>query len=197
MDRQDGQDNQDATLLHERLTPAMIARGFADVQDCKPAVSRKNPVHPVHRCESKIHPCSTWNRFPATRRRGLFQGRTHQPPGRQTRTGQSDFRGHILAERSGTSGESKGAGIVGGLRKVFSYPRSAFGGTLQVCRMPFGAGVIGRHCRLGPAATRARSSPAVSLHLPGIGGRSPPCQPVPQQRPCRRAEGSGYPTSVR
>ena len=37
----------------------MIARGFVDAQDDKPAVSRKNPVHPVHRCESEIHPCST------------------------------------------------------------------------------------------------------------------------------------------
>ena len=41
MDAQDAQDNQDATLLHKRLTPAMVAYGFADVQDCKPAVSRK------------------------------------------------------------------------------------------------------------------------------------------------------------
>ena len=31
MDRQDAQDNQDETLVHERLTPAMIACGFADV----------------------------------------------------------------------------------------------------------------------------------------------------------------------
>ena len=32
----DAQDNQ-----HERLTPAMIACGFADIPDFKPAVSRK------------------------------------------------------------------------------------------------------------------------------------------------------------
>ena len=69
----DAQDNQDGRLLHQRLTPAMIARGFVDAQDDKPAVSRKNPVHPVHRCESKIYPCLTMNRFPATRRRRLFQ----------------------------------------------------------------------------------------------------------------------------
>ena len=31
MDAQDAQDNQDATLLHERLTPAVIGCGFADV----------------------------------------------------------------------------------------------------------------------------------------------------------------------
>ena len=51
----------------------MIACGFEDVREHKPAVSGKNPVHPVHRCESKIYPCLTMNRFPATRRRGLFQ----------------------------------------------------------------------------------------------------------------------------
>ena len=76
MDAQDGQDYQDATLLFKRLTLAMIAYGFADVQDYKPALSRKNPVnpvHPVHRCESKIYPYSTLNRFPATKRWRLFQ----------------------------------------------------------------------------------------------------------------------------
>ena len=31
MDAQDAQDIQDGTLQHERLTPAMIACGFADV----------------------------------------------------------------------------------------------------------------------------------------------------------------------
>ena len=59
IDAQDAQDNQDGTLLHQRLTLAMIARGFVDSLDDKSAVSRKNPVHPVHRCESEIHPCST------------------------------------------------------------------------------------------------------------------------------------------
>ena len=52
----------------------MIVCGFEDVREHKPAVSGKNPVHPVHRCESKIYPCLTMNRFPATRRRRLFQG---------------------------------------------------------------------------------------------------------------------------
>jgi hypothetical protein len=51
MDRQDAQDNQDGTVLQERLNPAMIAGGFADVQDDKPAAFRKNPVHPVHPCQ--------------------------------------------------------------------------------------------------------------------------------------------------
>ena len=41
MDAQDAQDNQDGRLLHKRFTPAMIACGFADFQDYKPAVSRK------------------------------------------------------------------------------------------------------------------------------------------------------------
>ena len=50
MDVQDGQDNRHGRLLHERLSRAMIAWGFADVQDYKPAVSGKNPVHPVHPC---------------------------------------------------------------------------------------------------------------------------------------------------
>ena len=64
MDRQDAQDNQDGRVLHERVTPGMNACGFADVQDYKPAVSRKNPVnpvHPVHRCESIICPRSTFS----------------------------------------------------------------------------------------------------------------------------------------
>ena len=69
----DAQDNQDGRLLQETLTRAMIACGFEDVREHKPAVSGKNPVHPVHRCESKIYPCLTMNRFPATRRRRLFQ----------------------------------------------------------------------------------------------------------------------------
>ena len=55
----DAQDNQDGRLLHETLTRAMIACGFEDVREHKPAVSGKNPVHPVHRCESKIYPCLT------------------------------------------------------------------------------------------------------------------------------------------
>jgi len=41
IDAQDAQDNQDQTLLHERLARAMIARGFVDAQDDKPAVSGK------------------------------------------------------------------------------------------------------------------------------------------------------------
>ena len=53
---QDAQDNQDGTLLHEKSAPAMIVRGFADAQDYKLAVSRQNPVHPVHPCESKSVP---------------------------------------------------------------------------------------------------------------------------------------------
>ena len=69
-DAQDAQDNQDGRLLHERLTRAIIACGFEDVREHKPAVSGKNPVH---RCESKIYPCLTMNRFPATGRRRLFQ----------------------------------------------------------------------------------------------------------------------------
>ena len=56
----------------------MIACGFEDVREHKPAVSKKTPVHPVHRCESKIYPCLTMNRFPATRCRGLFQ--VSRPP---------------------------------------------------------------------------------------------------------------------
>ena len=56
MDAQDAQDNLDGTLLHEKPAPAMIVCGFADGQDYKLAVSRKNPVHPVHPCESKPVP---------------------------------------------------------------------------------------------------------------------------------------------
>ena len=73
IDAQDAQDNQDGRLLQETLTRAMIGCGFEDVREHKPAVSGKNPVHPLHRCESKIYPCLTMNRFPATRRRRLFQ----------------------------------------------------------------------------------------------------------------------------
>ena len=56
----------------------MIVCGLEDVREHKPAVSKKTPVHPVHRCESKIYPCLTMNRFPATRCRGLFQ--VSRPP---------------------------------------------------------------------------------------------------------------------
>ena len=35
MDAQDAQDNQDETLLHKKLTPAMIRCGIADAQDYK------------------------------------------------------------------------------------------------------------------------------------------------------------------
>ena len=74
IDAQDAQDNQDGRLLQETLTRAMIACGFEDVREHKPAVSGKtSPVHPVHPCESKIYPCLTMNRFPATRLRRSFQ----------------------------------------------------------------------------------------------------------------------------
>ena len=33
MDAQDTQDNQDATLLHEKPAPAMIRHGLADAQE--------------------------------------------------------------------------------------------------------------------------------------------------------------------
>ena len=41
MDAQDAQDNQDGAVLRGKLTPAMITRGFADVQDDQAAVSKK------------------------------------------------------------------------------------------------------------------------------------------------------------
>ena len=41
IDAQDAQDSQDESFLHQKPTPAVIACGFADVQDCKAAVSRK------------------------------------------------------------------------------------------------------------------------------------------------------------
>ena len=56
IDAQDAQDNQDGRLLQEKRTRAMIACGFEDVREHKPAVSGKNPVHPVHRCEIKNLP---------------------------------------------------------------------------------------------------------------------------------------------
>ena len=65
IDAQDAQDNQDGRLLQETLTRAMIVCGFEDVREHKPAVSGKNPVHPVHRCESQIYSCLTLNRAPA------------------------------------------------------------------------------------------------------------------------------------
>ena len=80
IDAQDAQDNQDRRLLQETLTRAMIGCGFEDVREHKPAVSGKNPVHPVHRCESIIYPCLTMNRFPATRRRRLFQASRASAP---------------------------------------------------------------------------------------------------------------------
>jgi len=75
IDAQDAQDYQDGRLLRERLAPAMIAcgcqvgllihfgkctlvfrsftRNNTHTRNYKPAVSRTNPVHPVHRCESE------------------------------------------------------------------------------------------------------------------------------------------------
>ena len=94
----DAQDNQDGRLLQETLTRAMIACGFEDVREHKPAVSGKNPVHPVHRCESKIYPILTMNRFPATRRRGLFQTSRAPAPhdgADHTRVKQECFR-HVV-----------------------------------------------------------------------------------------------------
>ena len=41
IDAQDAQDNQDGRLLQETLTRAMIACGFEDVREHKPAVSGK------------------------------------------------------------------------------------------------------------------------------------------------------------
>ena len=37
----DAQDNQNRTLLSEKLTSAMIACGFVEVQECRPAFSGK------------------------------------------------------------------------------------------------------------------------------------------------------------
>ena len=68
----DAQDNQDGTLLHARLTPAMIVCGFADVQDCKAAVSRK--ILCIH--VNKNRPVLDFEpvcRFAATRRKGLVR----------------------------------------------------------------------------------------------------------------------------
>ena len=56
IDAQDAQDNQAGRLLQETLTRAMIVCGFEDVREHKPAVSGKNPVHPVHPCEFKNLP---------------------------------------------------------------------------------------------------------------------------------------------
>ena len=50
MDAQDAQDEQDERFLHEKLAQPMTRCGLADAQDYKLAVSRKNPVHPVHPC---------------------------------------------------------------------------------------------------------------------------------------------------
>ena len=50
IDIQDEQDEQDERFLHEKLAQPMTRCGLADAQDYKLAVSRKNPVHPVHPC---------------------------------------------------------------------------------------------------------------------------------------------------
>ena len=73
IDAQDAQDNQDGRLLQETLTRAMIACGFEDVREHKPAVSGKILCILCIDVNQKIYPCLTMNRFPATRRRGLFQ----------------------------------------------------------------------------------------------------------------------------
>ena len=65
--------------MHGKPPPAMIAGGFADVQDYKSAVFRKNPVHPVHRCESKIYPCVTLSRLPAIRQKAFVSNKPAAP----------------------------------------------------------------------------------------------------------------------
>ena len=67
------QDNQEGRLLHERLTPAMIACGFADVQHCKPAVCGKILCILCIDANQKSAHARLLNRFPANRRRWLFQ----------------------------------------------------------------------------------------------------------------------------
>ena len=59
-----------------RLEFKRLNRSAADAQDYKPAVSRKNPVHPVHRCESKIYSCLTepFAKFGS----GTFTGNGHK-----------------------------------------------------------------------------------------------------------------------
>ena len=74
IDAQDAQDNQDGRLLQETLTRAMIACGFEDVREHKPAVSGKILcILCIDVNQIQIYPCLTMNRFPATRRRRLFQ----------------------------------------------------------------------------------------------------------------------------
>ena len=51
----------------------MIVCGFEDVREHKPAVSEKILCILCIDVKSKIYPCLTMNRFPATRRRHLFQ----------------------------------------------------------------------------------------------------------------------------
>ena len=66
IDAQDAQDNQDGRLLQETLTRAMIVCGFEDVRT---QGSPEKILAASIAGESKIYPCLTMNRFPATKRR--------------------------------------------------------------------------------------------------------------------------------
>ena len=80
IDAQDAQDNQDGRLLQETLTRAMIVCGFEDVREHKPAVSGKNPVHPVHRCESKIYPVLDYEPVSRHQAEGVVSNKSRPRP---------------------------------------------------------------------------------------------------------------------
>ena len=106
IDAQDTQDNQDRRLLQETRTRAMIVCGFEDVREHKPAVSGKILCILCIDVNQKIYPCLTMNRFPATRRRRLFQVSSAPAPhdgADHTRVKQSEIDNPVvtLVSRSG------------------------------------------------------------------------------------------------
>ena len=99
IDTQDAQDNQDGRLLQETRTRAMIACGFEDVREHKPAVSGKNPVHPVHRCESNSNlPMLDYEPVSSHQAQGVVSGKFGPRPAVRIIQGQNKRKSTIPSQ---------------------------------------------------------------------------------------------------
>ena len=127
----------------------MIVCGFEDVREHKPAVSGKNPVHPVHRCKSQIYPCLTMNRFPATRRRRLFQIQIRMRAGRP---------------RSQAMHDGSETGFVSGTR-TDGPPSTTTGAKMLLHFCPVGVTLSWEEAHPGARASRPHKSSRSFGHL--------------------------------
>ena len=79
-DAQDAQDNQDGRLLQETLTRAMIACGFEDVREHKPAVSEKILCILCIHVNQKIYPCLTMEPVSSHQAQGVVSNKSGPRP---------------------------------------------------------------------------------------------------------------------